>query len=143
MLVGKYEHTIDSKRRLPLPARLRDALGKTVVLTRGLEGCVFVYTQSQWTEFAEKVNKLPVSQASARSFARLFFGSAMEVELDGLGRVLIPEYLKAHGQLKKNVVIMGTGGRLELWDKERWEQYQGHEVEDMGETVAQLKEFGI
>lgn len=143
MLLGKYQNTMDSKRRLPLPARLRDGLGKIVVLTRGLEGCVFAYPQTQWLEFAEKVNKLPMSQASARSVARLFFGSAMEVELDALGRVLIPEYLKAHAGLKREVVIVGTGSRLELWDSEKWEQYQGHEIEDMGETVAELKEFGI
>ena len=144
MLVGKYEHSMDAKRRLPLPARLRDALGKTVVLTRGLEGCVFVYSQNEWLEFARKVNTLPMmSQARARSVARLFFGSAMEAELDALGRVLVPDYLKEHAQLKKEVVIVGTGTRLELWDKEKWEQYQGHEVEDMEDTVAQLREFGI
>jgi len=143
MLAGKYEHTMDSKRRLPMPARLRGELGKSIVLTRGLEGCVFVYPQTEWLAFAEKVNKLPMSQASARSIARLFFGSAMEVELDALGRVLIPEYLKAHGGLKKEVMIIGTGNRLELWDKEKWEQYQGHEVEDMGNTISELKEFGI
>ena len=144
MLVGNYEHSMDAKRRLPLPARLRDGLGKTVVLTRGLEGCVFVYSQSEWLAFAEKVNTLPIlSQSRARSVARLFFGSAMEVELDALGRVLIPDYLKEHAQLKKEVVIVGTGTRLELWDKEKWEQYQGHEVKDMEDTVAGLSEFGI
>lgn len=143
MLAGKYEHTMDSKRRLPLPARLRGELGKTVILTRGLEGCVFVYPQAEWLTFAEKVNKLPMSQASARSIARLFFGSAAEVELDSLGRVLIPDHLKTHGTLRREVVIIGTGARLELWDKEKWEQYQGHEIEDMGDTIAELKEFGI
>ncbi len=126
-----------------MPARLRSELGKIVVLTRGLEGCVFVYPQAEWLNFAEKVNKLPMSQASARSIARLFFSSAMEVELDALGRVLIPEYLKAHAQLKKEAMIIGTGSRLEIWDSEQWEKYQTAEGGGLEKTMAELKEYGI
>lgn len=143
MLIGKYQHKIDVKRRLPLPARLRDGLGKTVVITRGLEQSLFVYPMNAWLEFAEKVNALPMSNANARSIARLFFSGAMEVDLDNLGRILVPEYLKDHAQLKKDVVIVGTGTRLEIWDKGRWDRYQMKEVEDMGESVAELKDYGI
>jgi len=143
MLVGEYQHAIDAKRRLPLPARLRDALGKRVVITRGLEQCLFVYSTETWTEFSEKLNKLPMSQASARSFARLMFSGAVEVELDSLGRVLIPEYLVTHAQLKKQAIVIGAGSRLEIWDKEWWDKYQSRETEDMEAIADQLKEFGI
>lgn len=143
MLIGKYQNTMDAKRRLPMPAKLREVLGKTVVITRGLEQCLFVYPMNAWTDFADKINKLPMSQASARSFARLIFSGAMEVELDALGRALIPDYLKEHAQLGKEVIIIGAGSRLELWDKVKWEKYQSSEVEDMGESITGLKEFGI
>lgn len=126
-----------------MPARLRDALGKQVVITRGLEQCLFVYPMGTWTEFAEKLNKLPMSQASARSFARLMFSGAVETELDTLGRVLIPDYLAKHAGLKKEIVVIGAGSRLEIWDKEAWHKYQNRETEDMNVVAEQLKEFGI
>ncbi len=126
-----------------MPARLRDGLGRNVVVTRGLEQCLFVYPMGAWTEFAEKLNALPMSQASARSFARLMFSGAVETELDALGRVLIPDYLAKHAQLKKDVVVIGAGSRLEIWDKEAWEKYQNRESEDMEAIAGQLKEFGV
>ncbi|MDP3244946.1 MAG: division/cell wall cluster transcriptional repressor MraZ [bacterium] len=143
MLIGKYQNNMDAKKRVPIPAKFRDLLGKTVIITRGLEDCLFVYSMADWQEFADKLSKLPLSQESARSFARLMFSGAMEVELDDLGRVLIPEYLKSHAQLKKEAVIIGAGNRLEIWDKEKWEKYQMNETGDMSETVADLKEFGL
>lgn len=143
MLLGIFSHTLDAKRRVPLPARLREVLGKQVVVTRGLEQCLFVYPLANWTEFAEKVAKLPLSQQSARSFARLMFSGAIEVEPDNLGRVLVPEYLAKHAQLKKEVVVVGAGNRLEIWDKEWWEKYQARETEDMEAKASELKEFGI
>lgn len=143
MLIGEFSHSMDAKRRLPMPARLRDALGKQVVITRGLEQCLFVYPMGTWTEFSEKLNKLPMSQASARSFARLMLSGAVETELDTLGRVLIPDYLAKHAQLKKDVVVIGVGSRLEVWDKEAWHKYQNRETEDMNAVAEQLKEYGI
>lgn len=126
-----------------MPARLRDELGKRVVVTRGLEQCLFVYSADAWAEFSEKLNKLPMSQASARSFSRLMFSGAVEAELDSLGRVLIPDYLAQHAQLKKDTVVIGAGGRLEIWDKGAWEKYQNRESEDMEAVAGQLKEYGI
>lgn len=143
MLLGIFSHTLDAKRRVPLPARLRATLGQKVVVTRGLEQCLFVYPLDNWTEFSEKLSKLPLSQQSARSFSRLMFSGASEVELDNLGRVLLPEYLAKHAQLKKEVVVVGAGNRLEIWDKEWWEKYQSRETEDMEVIADQLKEFGI
>lgn len=143
MLIGEFSHSMDAKRRLPMPARLRDALGKQVVITRGLEQCLFVYPMGTWTEFSEKLNKLPMSQASARSFARLMLSGAVETELDTLGRVLIPDYLAKHAQLKKDAIVIGVGSRLEVWDKEAWHKYQNRETEDMNAVAEQLKEYGI
>ncbi|KKU14004.1 MAG: Protein MraZ [Parcubacteria group bacterium GW2011_GWC2_45_7] len=141
--MGNYQHTMDAKRRIPLPARLRDMLGKTVVIARGFESCLFVYPQNTWTELADKISKLPLTQASARSLARFIFSGAVEAELDQLGRVLVPEYLAAHAQLKKEVVVVGTGSRLEVWDKGRWETHHAREAEDISQTAEQLKEYGI
>ena len=126
-----------------MPARLRDVLGRTIVVTRGLDQSLFVYPIAAWQEFAGKLEKLPMSESRARTFARLMLSGAVEVELDALGRVLIPEYLAAHADLKKEVVVLGVGSRLEVWNKEHWEKYQMKESEDLGETVEGLKEFGI
>ena len=101
MLIGKFEHSLDAKRRLPMPARLRDALGKTVVITRGFEQCLGVYPLEAWKEFADKLQKLPVSQVSARALKRTMLSGAVEAELDAFGRVLIPDYLADHAGLKK------------------------------------------
>lgn len=144
MFIGKYELNMDAKRRLPMPAKMREGLGKTVVITRGLDQCLFVYTQTAWAEFSEKLNRLPVmSQASARNFARLLLSGAVEVDLDALGRALVPEYLADHAGLKKQAVVIGAGARLEIWDQERWNSYQMGGMEQMGENASELKEFGI
>ena len=143
MLIGEYEHKMDSKRRLPLPARLRSQLGLKVVITRGLEGCLFVYSVGGWEEFSAKLRALPMSQATSRSFVRLVFSGAVEVELDNLGRVLIPDYLKEHAELSKNVVVIGTGERLEIWDQERWKAYHVRQQREMEANAETLKEFGI
>lgn len=143
MLIGEYNLKLDAKRRLPMPAKLRHELGTMVVITRGLDQCLFVYSANTWAEFADKVNKLPISQESGRSFARLIFSGAVETELDKLGRVLIPDYLKEHAGLEKEAIIIGAGNRLEVWDKERWAKYQVKGVENMGEDAAGLKEFGL
>ena len=143
MFIGKYEMNMDAKRRLPMPAKMREELGKTVIVTRGLDQCLFVYTQTAWVEFSEKLNRLPMSQASARNFARLLLSGAVEVDLDALGRALVPEYLADHAGLKKQAVVIGAGGRIEIWDKTRWDSYQMSGMEQMGENATDLKEFGI
>ncbi|MEK7607123.1 MAG: division/cell wall cluster transcriptional repressor MraZ [Patescibacteria group bacterium] len=143
MFIGKYEMNMDAKRRLPMPAKMREELGKTVIVTRGLDQCLFVYTQTAWVEFSEKLNRLPMSQASARNFARLLLSGAVEVDLDVLGRALVPEYLADHAGLKKQAVVIGAGGRIEIWDKTRWDSYQMSGMEQMGENATDLKEFGI
>ena len=125
------------------PARLREQLGSRVVITRGLEGCLFVYPTQVWGEVAEKLAKAPQGQAASRGFARLLLSGANQVELDGLGRVIIPENLKAYAELGKEVMIVGIGNRLEVWSKDRWEHYKSRTEREVGEMAEKLGELGI
>jgi len=143
MFIGEYRHTIDTKKRLALPAKFRTELGKTVVITRGFENCLIVYPQKQWKIMSDKLGKLPVSQADARGFSRIMLAGAMEVSLDKLGRVLIPEYLKKYASLKKNAIVCGLFNRLEIWDAKKWETYKGKMEKDVGDLAANLKDLGI
>lgn len=143
MFIGEYRHTIDTKKRLALPAKFRIELGKTVVITRGFENCLIVYPQKQWKIMSDKLGKLPVSQADARGFSRIMLAGAMEVGLDKLGRILIPEYLKKYASLKKNAVVCGLFNRLEIWDAKKWATYRGKMEKDLGNLAVNLKELGI
>lgn len=143
MFIGEYRHTIDTKKRLALPAKFRAGLGKTVVITRGFENCLIVYPQKEWKIMSDKLGKLPVSQADARGFSRIMLAGAMEVALDKLGRILIPEYLKKYAGLKKNVVVCGLSNRLEIWDAKKWAIYRGKMEKDLGNLAVNLKELGI
>lgn len=143
MLIGQYNHTIDAKKRLALPAKFRGELGAQVVVTKGVENCLVVYTQKEWEIMSAKLANLPVSQGEARSFTRHLLASAMEVELDKLGRILLPDYLKDYGALKKNVVICGLSNRLEIWDEEKWQQYSQNAEKGVEEIVSKLGPLGI
>ncbi|MBI2552725.1 division/cell wall cluster transcriptional repressor MraZ [Candidatus Uhrbacteria bacterium] len=143
MLIGEYQHKMDAKRRLPMPARLRSELGPKVVVTRGLEGCLFVYPLRAWEEFAAKLNALPLTSESSRNFKRFMFSGASEVELDNLGRILVPDYLKDHAALQKDAVVLGAGERLEIWDKEKWRAHQTRTADEMEAHAEALNEFGI
>lgn len=143
MLIGQYEHTIDAKKRLALPAKFRGELGEKVVITRGIESCLVVYTQKEWQVMSEKLSNLPISQLEARSFARIILAGAMEVSLDKLGRILIPDYLKKYADLKKNVVICGLSNRLEVWDSIKWEKYRTVAEKGVDQIVSKLGPLGI
>lgn len=143
MLIGQYEHTIDNKKRLSLPVKFRGELGEKIIVTRGIENCLVVYTQKEWQIVAEKLSNLPISQVEARSFSRIILAGAMEVSLDKLGRILIPEYLKEYAGFKKNVVICGLSNRLEVWDQEKWETYKKKAEKGLEETVSKLGSLGI
>lgn len=143
MLIGEYNHTIDAKKRLAVPSKLRKELGEKAVLTRGLDNCLFLYPESEWQKLTQKLSELPVGQASTRSFLRLMLAGAVEVELDQLGRILIPDYLKAYAGLIQRVVITGVYNRLEIWDEERWSAYKG-DVEKNTDMIAEkLGELGL
>lgn len=143
MFIGEYKHTIDSKKRVALPAKFRRELGNEVIITRGLDNCLVVYTLKEWQVMSDKLGKLPASQLEARGFARIMLAGAMAVELDSLGRILIPEYLKTYASLKKDVVVCGLYNRLEIWDSQKWEIYKENVERDVGDFASKLKELGI
>lgn len=143
MLIGEYRHTIDTKKRLALPAKFRKELGKTVIITRWLDNCLVVYPEKEWQIMSDKLGKLPASQIEARGFARIMLAGAMAVALDSLGRILIPEYLKKYATLERNVVICGLFNRLEIWDEQKWETYKTKAEKEVGDLAAKLKELGI
>jgi len=143
MFIGEYQHTIDSKKRLALPVKFRKELGNRVVITRGLDNCLIVYPQKEWKVMSDKLGKLPASQPEARGFARIMLAGAMEVRLDKLGRILIPEYLKKYASLKKEVVVCGIFNRVEIWDAEKWRKYKENMEGKVEDLAAKLKELGI
>jgi MraZ protein len=143
MLIGQYEHTIDVKKRLALPSKFRGELGDKVVITKGLESCLAVYTEAEWQVMAGKLANLPISQVEARSFSRNILAGAMEVALDKLGRILIPDYLKEYAGLKKNVTICGLSNKLEIWDSEKWNEYMKNSEKNVDEIVSKLGPLGI
>ncbi|MFA5228528.1 MAG: division/cell wall cluster transcriptional repressor MraZ [Candidatus Paceibacterota bacterium] len=143
MIIGQYNYNLDPKKRLTIPTKFRSVLSKGAILTRGIDGCLFLYPQKQWDELAEKLSKLPLSQANARSFARVMIAGAMDVKVDSLGRILIPDYLKEYAKLDKKVVIAGLYDRIEIWDENNWQKYgetTGTQVENIADG---LKELGI
>ena len=143
MLIGEYQHTLDPKRRLAIPAKLRKELGGQAILTRGLNNCLFVYPIQQWHKLTEKLSQLPMGQADTRSFLRLLFSGAVEVEFDQLGRILIPDYLKIYAGLSQRAAIVGVHDRLEIWDEARWSNYKT-EVEKNTDMLAEkLGELGL
>ena len=142
MLIGEYTHNLDPKKRLSIPAKFRKELGGGAVLTRGLDGCLWLFPSHQWAVLAEKVSALPMAQADSRSFARLLLSGASEVEFDGLGRILIPEYLKAYAALRRQVVVTGVHTRLELWDAQAWTAYKKKLEQHSDEIARKLGDLG-
>ncbi len=143
MLIGEYIHTLDPKKRLAIPAKMRKELGDGAVLTRGLNNCLALYPMTQWQKTTEALSHLPKGQGDARGFQRLQFSGAVEVEFDQLGRILVPDYLKQYAALKQRVVIVGVNDRLEIWDEERWGIYKA-EVEKNADMIAEkLGEMGL
>ncbi|PIP24833.1 MAG: cell division/cell wall cluster transcriptional repressor MraZ [Candidatus Nealsonbacteria bacterium CG23_combo_of_CG06-09_8_20_14_all_36_12] len=143
MFIGEYTYSIDDKKRLAIPAKFRNLLGKKAVITRGLDNCLFLYPAKEWNNLADKLSKLPLSQADARGFARLMLTGAMDAKLDNLGRILVPDYLKDYGQLKKKVVIAGVFNRVEIWDERKWQDYKKKTEMAVGDIAERLKELGV
>ena len=120
MLIGEYEHTLDAKGRISMPAKLRRDMGEAFIVTKGLDGCLFAFSQDEWMNFETKLKSLPLSDKNARNFVRFFLAGATECELDKQGRFLIPANLRKEANLEKEAVIIGVGTRLEIWNKETW-----------------------
>lgn len=143
MFIGEYSHSIDPKKRLAVPSKFRADLKNKVVITRGLDKCLFVYPMKVWQEIAGKLGTLPVGEAATRSFIRLQLAGAADVELDKQGRVLIPDYLKQYAGLNKNVVIAGIYNRLEVWDDKKWKLYKNKAEKNTDEIAEQLGKLGV
>jgi MraZ protein len=143
MFIGEYTYSIDDKKRLAIPAKFRKILGKKAVITKGLDQCLFLYTIKDWNVMAVKLSKMPIAQADARGFSRMMLSGAMECELDNLGRILIPDYLKDYGTLQKKIVVAGVFNRIEIWDESKWNEYKSKTENAVGDMAERLKELGI
>ena len=143
MFIGEYQHSIDIKKRLSLPAKFRKELGRNVIVTRGFDSCLVIYTEKKWKGAMEELRKLSTSKAENRKLNRTILGGAIEVSLDKLGRILIPDYLKNYASLKKNVTICGLSNKLEVWDSEKWESYRKKAELDIDKVAEGLPELGI
>lgn len=143
MFIGEYKHTIDTKKRLALPAKFRKELGKKVVVTRGFDNCLVIYPQKDWREVMKELRTLPTSRTESREFNRVILGGAVEVNLDKLGRILIPDYLKDYAGLKRNVNICGLSNKLEVWDIQKWETYRKKAEQNINKIAEKLPDLGI
>jgi len=138
---GKNKHSIDQKGRAILPAGFRAKLGDKFMIAEWMDECLCIFTGDEWKKISEKIQSNPSTDVQVRRFVRKFFSGAAELEPDKQGRVMIPAELRAYAGLKKEILIVGTGSRIEVWDKKRWEDYDGQEesnITNMGEALAQL-----
>lgn len=143
MLIGEYRHILDDKKRVALPASFRKELGKQVVVTRGLDNCLFVYSLAEWHKVADKLSGLSMGQADTRGFNRFMLAGAVSVEVDALGRILIPDFLKEFAGLRDRLVIVGVQVRLEIWNEKRWKEYTA-KIEQQADILAEkLGEVGV
>ena len=136
MFMSEYNHTIDAKGRLIIPSKFRDALGEEFVISKGMDGCLFVYANDDWNAFEQKLTALPLINKEARQFARFFLAGAAQVELDKQGRILVPASLREFAGLDKDVVLVGVGSRIEIWSREKWDAVSAET--DMDDITAAM-----
>ncbi|MFA6322354.1 MAG: division/cell wall cluster transcriptional repressor MraZ, partial [Candidatus Buchananbacteria bacterium] len=138
MFIGEYQHNIDEKGRLAVPAKFRKDLKVGAVVTKEVDDCLSLYPKTEWKKYADKIASLPTSKADARAFARLKLGSAMDLEVDNQGRMLIPEYLRKDAGLTKKAVIIGLYNRLEIWSEEKWQAYKNKTASSSSQIAESL-----
>ena len=142
MFMGEYNHTLDAKGRLIIPAKFRESLGDEFVVTKGMDGCLFVFDETEWARINEKLHDAPVmTDKDARKFTRFFLGGAARVEVDKTGRILIPANLREFADITKDAVLVGVGSRVEIWSRERFEGTATYD--DMDEVAQHLSDLGI
>ncbi|WP_128895119.1 division/cell wall cluster transcriptional repressor MraZ [Longirhabdus pacifica] len=141
MFMGEYHHSVDDKGRMIIPAKFRDTLGSTFVMTRGLDQCLFIYPNEEWKLLEQKLKQLPLMKSDARAFTRFFFSGATECELDKQGRVNIPNNLREHGTIQSNAVVIGVSNRVEVWSKEIWNDYAQQSETSFNEIAEKLVDF--
>lgn len=143
MFMGEYRHMIDSKGRMIIPAKFREELGTTFVVTRGMDGCLFGYPMDEWQVLEAKLKKLPLTKKDARAFVRFFYSAAIECELDKQGRINIPKALREHAQLTKKSVVVGVSDRIEIWSQERWDAFAESAEENFDEIAEKMIDFDL
>ncbi|MGB8815793.1 MAG: division/cell wall cluster transcriptional repressor MraZ [Minisyncoccia bacterium] len=136
MLIGEYIHTLDDKKRISLPVKFRKEMGKKIVVTPGLDGCLFVFTLSQWKNISVKLSESSMLQADNRSFNRFMFGGAVEAEIDSIGRMLLPDFLIRRARLENKVAVIGVQDRVEIWNEEEWKRFK-EKVEGEADQLAE------
>ena len=143
MLIGEYTHTLDPKKRLSLPSKFRGEMGKKVVITRGLDKCLFIYPTKQWEVISRKIAEMSIGQADSRGFNRFILSGAVETEVDSAGRVLIPDFLKKFARLKNKIIVTGVYTRIEVWDEKSWSEYKNHIEKQADRLAEKLGEVGV
>ena len=141
MFMGEYSHSIDTKGRLIIPSRFRESLGDAFVVTKGLDGCLFVYPNEEWAKIEETFRNVPLTTKDARKFSRFFFAGAAICEVDKQGRILLPQILREFADLQKEVVLVGVLGRIEIWNRQRWQD--ANTYDDMVEIAERMAELGL
>ena len=136
MFMGEFQHQLDTKGRMIVPAKFREQLSEHFVITRGLDKCLFGYTMAEWQLIEEKLKKLPITERDARKFTRLFFSGAVEIELDKQGRMNIPAHLRDYAGLEKECVVVGVSNRIEVWSKDAWQSFYDDSEDDF-EAIAE------
>lgn len=143
MLMGEFQHNIDAKGRIIIPAKLREDLGAKFVITRGLDGCVFGYPLENWEKIQEKLKQLPLAKKEARAFTRFFYSAAAEAEIDKQGRINIPSTLVDYANLEKECLVLGVSDRIEIWSKIKWESVSSEIEESFEEIAEDMLDFGL
>ncbi|WP_018753262.1 division/cell wall cluster transcriptional repressor MraZ [Paenibacillus sanguinis] len=143
MFMGEFQHSIDDKGRIIIPAKFRDLLGNSFVVTRGLDQCLFVYPSQEWEVLEQKLKALPLMKSDARAFTRFFFSGATECEWDKQGRVNLPGNLRQYAKLEKDCVVLGVSNRVEIWSKNTWEQYFQQSEDTFNEIAEKLVDFNF
>ncbi len=142
MLIGEFKHTLDDKNRVSLPSKFRKEVGKKIIVTQGLDNCLFLYTLKDWEKIAEQLGSLGMGQADTRRFNRFILASAAEVLVDSAGRILIPENLRAMVGIKNKVIFAGLYNRIEIWQEEEWDKHKAQVVKDADQMAEKLGEIG-
>lgn len=143
MFIGEFRHNLDQKGRVAVPSKFRINLKDGAVVTRGLDECLFLYPKKEWQKIAEKLANLPVNRANNRAFSRLILAGAMEVNIDKQGRIILPDYLRSYGGIKKKVVIAGLYNRAEIWDEEKWEKFKTATEKSSTDIAEAMGELGV
>jgi MraZ protein len=143
MFIGEYTHTVDDKKRISLPSKFRKVLGKKVIATHGLDQCLFLYHPDEWEKISEKLSELGMGQAETRAFNRFILAGAVEIEIDAMGRILVPDFLRDFADLKTRVVFAGVHSRIEIWNEKRWTEYKEKVVKQADMMAEKLGQIGL